>query len=172
MTNLTLDGTVGDRTTLCDKRSSDFLAFQVQRSASYDISLDHMDNINHINYHSGVSALSKAEIRKDVREMEQMVNSDTDTDSSIISEEVLVSSYPVKPRKTPKGPGSVQRALQVPLEAIVEKEIDGKTIEMTLAFIDTVKRSKDELYNAECQREFYENQSTVSPFADLHVHYV
>lgn len=107
--------------------------------------------------------MSKLEVKKDIREMGQTGNSDTDSDSSVHSKDVLISSYPVKPRKTPKGPlQSLQLTNAGNSEIIVEKEYDGKAIDQTLAFLDAVKRSKDNLFHAECTRELYENQSAVS----------
>ena len=102
-------------------------------------------------------------MKKDIREMGQIGNSDTDSDSSVHSKDVLISSYPVKPRKTPKGPlHSLQLTNAGHSEIIVEKEYDGKAIDQTLAFIDAVKRSKENLFHAESMRELYENQSAVS----------
>lgn len=116
---------------------------------------------------SGVCALSKLEVKKDIREMGQTASSDTDSDSSVHSEDVLVSSYPVKPRKTPKGPIITPQLINAGRsEVIIEKEYDGKTIDQTLAFLDAIKRSKEVLYNAECDREYLENQSMVR-FRDL-----
>lgn len=108
----------------------------------------------------GVFALSKTEVKKDVREMERNLNEDTDSDSSILSEDVLVSSYPVKPRKAPKVTVPLKPVITGPTD--VEREYDGKTVDQTLSFIDAVRRSKKDLYSAECERERLEDQSLVS----------
>ncbi|KAJ1409517.1 hypothetical protein B484DRAFT_436013, partial [Ochromonadaceae sp. CCMP2298] len=55
---------------------------------------------------SGVSGLSVMEIKDDLREMQQPHEDDTDSDSSIKSEDILDSIYPVQPRKTPKASGA------------------------------------------------------------------
>lgn len=92
--------------------------------------------------------------------MERNVNEDTDSDSSILSEDVLVSSYPVKPRKTPKVMMPVKPIVTGPTD--IEREYDGKTVDQTLAFLDAIRRTKKDLYNAECERERLEDQSLVS----------
>lgn len=108
----------------------------------------------------GVFPLSKTEIKKDVREMERNVNEDTDSDSSIMSEDVLVSSYPVKPRKAPKVIIPVKPVNTGPTD--IEREYDGKTVDQTLAFLDAVRRNKKDLHSAECERERLEDQNLVS----------
>lgn len=109
------------------------------------------------------------EIKKDVREMERNINDDTDSDSSILSDEVLVSSYPVKPRKAPK--------IMVPVKPVnsgstdIEREYDGKAVDQTLTFLDAIMQSKKDMYNAECEREHFENQCLVrySLFFSFHI---
>lgn len=109
-------------------------------------------------------ALSRFEVSKDVQEMEQTNNSDTDTDSSIISDEVLVSTYPVKPRKTPKGPVvSSKQAISRPSDAEnMAADYDGVSAEQTLSFFDFISRSNKNLHVAECEREILESQDVVS----------
>jgi hypothetical protein len=92
--------------------------------------------------------------------MERNVNEDTDSDSSIMSEDVLVSSYPVKPRKAPKVIIPVKPVSTGPTD--IEREYDGKTVDQTLAFLDAVRRNKKDLYSAECERERLEDQNLVS----------
>ena len=95
--------------------------------------------------------------------MERSLQGDTDSDSSILSEDVLSSTYPVKPRKTPRGPAVQKQQAPTPSETdIGEREYDAKTIEQTLAFVDAIKRSKKDLYTAECERETLECQGVVS----------
>lgn len=114
-------------------------------------------------FYLGIFALSKAEIKKDVREMERSMHSDTDSDSSVLSEDVLPSTYPVKPRKTPKGTVTQKPPAGAVAEIDpLEREYDSKMIEQTLVFLDSLKRNKKDLYNAEVERERLENQSMVS----------
>ena len=102
--------------------------------------------------------MTKTEIKKDVREMERSID-DTDSDGSVMSEDVLPSMYPVKPRRTPK-------VMNMPRPAVAAAdgemgEYDSKTVEQALTFLDSVKRNKKDLYNGECERERHENQGLV-----------
>ena len=110
----------------------------------------------------GVFGLSKTEVKKDVREMERSMPDDTDSDSSVRSEDVLPSSYPVKPRKTPKllaRDKSPSRNYHH--DEAGEHEYDYRTVEETLCFIDAIKKSKKDLFNAECERERLESLQNV-----------
>ena len=97
--------------------------------------------------------------------MEQAINSDTDSDSSIMTEDVLISTYPVKPRKTPKGPPtpikhSIPRSVDI---ESVSSTYDGVSEEQTMQFLDFISRSNSDIYAAECERELLESQAVVSP---------
>lgn len=103
-------------------------------------------------------------MKMDIEEMEQAISSDTDSDSSIMTEDVLVSTYPVKPRKTPKGPPTpikhnIPRRLDV---ESVSSNNDGVSEEQTLHFLDFISRSNSDIYAAECERELLESQTVVS----------
>ena len=108
----------------------------------------------------GIFALSNTEIKKDIREVE-LTNDDTDSDSgSVISEDVLPSTYPVKPRKIPK---IIQRPANM---SSIDADGDGygydsKMVEQTLTFLDSVKRNKKDMYHVECERERLETQTLV-----------
>lgn len=106
------------------------------------------------------------EIKKDVREMERNINDDTDSDSSILSDEVLVSSYPVKPRKAPKIMIPVKVANSGSMDT---EQYDGKAVEQTLAFLDAIMQSKKDMYTAECEREQLENQCSVRCSSFFHI---
>jgi hypothetical protein len=110
----------------------------------------------------GVFGLSKTEVKKDVREMERSMPDDTDSDSSVRSEDVLPSSYPVKPRKTPKVLARDKSpSRNYHHDEAGEHEYDYRTIEETLCFIDAIKKSKKDLFNAECERERLESLQNV-----------
>lgn len=102
--------------------------------------------------------------------MERNLNEETDSDSSILSEDVLVSSYPVKPRKTPKVMIPVKPLNTGPTD--VEREYDGKTVDQTLSFLDAVRRCKKDLYTAECERERLEDQNLVRTTAYSEIWYL
>lgn len=128
-------------------------------------------NVSIIKSTSGVYALSRFEVSKDVQEMEQTANSDTDTDSSIISDEVLVSTYPVKPRKTPKGPAAASKStVSRPSDAEnIAADYDGVSAEQTLSFFDFIGRTNKNLYAAECEREILDSQDSVSYSTSFYV---
>ena len=108
----------------------------------------------------GIFPLSKAEIRKDVREVELM-NDDTDSDSgSVMSEDVLPSTYPVKPRKVPKIMHRPPHMSYTNADAD-EYEYNNKMVEQTLTFLDSIKRNKKDLHHVECERERLETQTMV-----------
>ena len=108
----------------------------------------------------GIFPLSKTEIKKDVREMERSMHDDTDSDGSVMSDDVLPSTYPVKPRKTAKIP-LVQRPSAMSSADAEAAEYDSKMVEQTLTFLDSVKRNKKDLYHVECERERLESQALV-----------
>lgn len=95
--------------------------------------------------------------------MEQAANSDTDTDSSIISEDVLISTYPVKPRKTPKGPIAPVKSASLKASQVepMTLDYDGISVEQALTFLDLIGRSDNNLKAAESEREILECQALV-----------
>ena len=95
--------------------------------------------------------------------MEQAANSDTDTDSSIISEDVLISTYPVKPRKTPKGPIAPVKSASLKASQVepMTSDYDGISVEQALTFLDLIGRSDNNLKAAESEREILESQALV-----------
>lgn len=95
--------------------------------------------------------------------MEQAANSDTETDSSIISEDVLISTYPVKPRKTPKGPIAPVKSALLKASQVepMTTDYDGISVEQALSFLDLISRSDSNLKVAESEREFLESQALV-----------
>jgi hypothetical protein len=110
---------------------------------------------------SGIFPLSKTEIKTDVREMERSMHDDTDSDGSVLSEDVLMSIYPVKPRKVPKV-NAIPRPSAMSAGEGEDGEYDSKLVEQSLTFLDAVKRNRKDLYNAECERERFESQGVVS----------
>ena len=114
----------------------------------------------------GIFPLSKTEIKKDVREMERSMHDDTDSDGSVMSDDVLPSTYPVKPRKTAKIP-LVQRPSAMSSADAEAAEYDSKMVEQTLTFLDSVKRNKKDLYHVECERERLESQALVRFYSHM-----
>lgn len=95
--------------------------------------------------------------------MERSMHDETDSDGSVLSEDVLTSIYPVKPRKVPKA-STVPRPSAMSAGDGEDGEYDSKLVEQTLTFLDAIKRNKKDLYNAECERERFESQGVVSRF--------
>lgn len=95
--------------------------------------------------------------------MEQAANSDTETDSSIISEDVLISTYPVKPRKTPKGPITPAKSASLKASQVepMTSDYDGISVEQALSFLDLIGRSDNNFKAAESEREILESQALV-----------
>ena len=89
------------------------------------------------------------------------MHDDTDSDGSVLSEDVLTSIYPVKPRKVPKA-STVPRPSAMSAGDTEDVEYDSKLVEQTLTFLDAVKRNKKDLYHAESERERFESQGVVS----------
>lgn len=95
--------------------------------------------------------------------MERAANSDTETDSSIISEDVLISTYPVKPRKTPKGPITPMKSVSLKASHVepTTPDCDGISVEQALSFLDVISRSNSSLQVVETERESLEIQALV-----------
>ncbi len=89
------------------------------------------------------------------------MHDDTDSDGSVLSEDVLMSIYPVKPRKVPKV-NAIPRPSAMSAGEGEDGEYDSKLVEQSLTFLDAVKRNRKDLYNAECERERFESQGVVS----------
>ena len=109
----------------------------------------------------GVFALSKAEVKKDLREMErEMASPEEDTDSSIKSDDVLSSTYPVRPRKTPRR----DRTLLAQSLSSSDTSYDfanvgsGTDIDEMLKYIQMIESTKPELLEIDKLREEKEVQ--------------
>ena len=89
-----------------------------------------------------------------MRQIER-VQSDSDSDCSVRSEDILSSSYPVKPRKTPRW-----SHLKSQIKG-GEHVRDNREIEKALAFINVVKSERRDLFDGECERERIENEEQV-----------
>lgn len=103
---------------------------------------------------SGIFILSHEEIKNDLQEIGKIIGHiDIDSDSSVKSEEVLSSSYPVKPRKTPKNINAKSYSKEY-----TRTEYNSKAAEDLIAYIKSAKISNRSAYDAELLRERLENQ--------------
>ena len=102
----------------------------------------------------GVFALSKMEIKKDLREMMREVAFEEDTDGSVKSDDILSSTYPVKPRRAPRRDRSYPSDHLMPHDSVdyssSSVQID---IEEKLRFINMVESSKPEFVAADALKE-------------------
>lgn len=112
-------------------------------------------------YATGVNTLNSNEIHSDLRELQKLsYNSDTDSESSIKSDNILISNYPVKPRK----------GLQLPSNGDSDDYFSNKEnsaeVNEALAFIKRLSITHKDLYDAELQREELEMMYEVSQRSD------
>lgn len=94
--------------------------------------------------------LSRNEIKKDISEIECYDRSDTESNSSVLSEDVLSSTYPVKPRRHTK-PKVEQRVKQVVTKEV--GDIDQNIVEETIEFLRIVENARPDVFEAEQERE-------------------
>ena len=116
-------------------------------------------NLTCLPYCEGVTVLSKSEIKKDIKEIERCLNSDSDSDSTIKSEDILPSTYPVKPRRTPK---PSLKSLKHPSQ-MDENEQDNSEVgnDEAFEFLKAVEASRPDIFDAEKEREKLEIQYLV-----------
>jgi hypothetical protein len=95
-------------------------------------------------------------VKKDVKEITRMLQEDSDSESSVRSEDILPSNYPVKPRKVSRKNG---RSYAKDMSAA---EYDPKSIEEAFAFLNHIQIRMRPLYEGERIREGLENQHVVS----------
>jgi hypothetical protein len=107
--------------------------------------------------YEGVNELTKNEIRKDFRDIEKSMPVDSDSETSVKSNEVLNSTYPVKPRRNPK---NMKAAANRP-DANIVKDYPALN-EEALNFNRAMRFSKKALYDAEEQREKLVSTNSVS----------
>lgn len=111
-------------------------------------------------------SLTKPEIRKDIRDIERsLIQEDTDSESSVRSEDILPSSYPVKPRKMVR---HSQRSDSNRAHAGGDKTANLNMIEECLDFLRAIRVSKKTVHDAEVEREKLEAQIAVCLLISLH----
>jgi len=108
----------------------------------------------------GVFGLSSTEISADLQELEQTLDDDTDSISSVSSAEVLKSTYPVKPR------GSLHFEKEdfdlSQEDSYSPKHVNNSEIEEALLAIKSFATSHKQLYDAEIERQDLEASYRVS----------
>ena len=102
----------------------------------------------------GVFPLSKLEIKKDLREMMREVAFEEDTDGSVKSDDILSSTYPVKPRRAPRRDRSFPADHLMPHDPIdYNSSVVQIDIEEKLRFINMIESSKPEMVAADALKE-------------------
>eukprot|EP01041_Mallomonas_annulata_P009070 gene9070-18792_t len=104
----------------------------------------------------GVEALSKQESKKDLKEIERNLQEDSDSEESIKSDDILPSTYPVKPRRTPK---LANKPIKISSHIEDDNE-DGRDIGLDecLEFLKAVETNRHDIFEAEKEREKLEVQ--------------
>jgi hypothetical protein len=108
-----------------------------------------------------VDILSPSEIRNDLKEMMAKVDgsADTDSDGSVASDTIVLSHYPVKPRKTLR---------PVSKDMLLNRDDDApnRSVDDGLNFVKQLSHSHKQLLESEMQREEWEISTKVgiSPF--------
>jgi len=109
--------------------------------------------------------LTKPEVRKDIREIQRTLNVDSDSEGSVMSEDVLDcrNDYPVKPRKIPRwgsGAGAHTHAHGAESPRVddaggssEQRYYDVQVVESTMQSLKTIQSTKPELWEAELERE-------------------
>lgn len=85
---------------------------------------------------------------------------DSDTDCSVLSEDILPSSYPVKPRAHTKPVGADGKFLRRHTYGM-RKEISSAEVDDAIGFLHDVNTSQRTLFDAELERENLESNYEV-----------
>lgn len=95
--------------------------------------------------------MSRIEIKKDISDIDCYGLSDAESTVSVLSDDVLNSSYPVKPRRYPK----TKQLPELQRTKTIQKEpdVDQSGIEETIEFLRVIETAKPEIYEAERERE-------------------
>ena len=103
----------------------------------------------------GISSLTKAEIKRDIRDIERLLNEDSDSDSSIKSGDILSSNYPVKPRKTLKVPIRMDSSLGDDGADDSGEDNTGEDLstEDIIEFMKTIETCRRGVFEAEREKE-------------------
>ena len=96
----------------------------------------------------GICALSPAEIKKDIKDVERLLLIPDDTDS-IVSDDILPSSFPVRPRKNSKWSKKFSHIV----EEESDQEQDEEYLDQAMAFFNSVFTTHHEIRDAETQYE-------------------
>ena len=99
--------------------------------------------------------MTKAEIKRDIRDIERLLAEDSDSDSSIKSGDILSSNYPVKPRKTLKVPIRMDNSMgdDGADDSADENAGEDLSTEDIIEFMKTVETCRRGVFEAEREKE-------------------
>ena len=113
--------------------------------------------------------LTKPEVRKDIREIQRTLNADSDSEGSVMSEDVLDcrNDYPVKPRKIPRWGSGLSRegaghglSGESPrggggddMGSAEQRYYDVQVVDNTMQFLKNIQSTKTEMWEAEQNRD-------------------
>ena len=109
----------------------------------------------------GVRPLSRNEIKKDLNDIDTSALSDNESTMSVLSEDILNSSYPVKPRRFPKSKQNEISSQRNKNSLPKESDLDFNNVEETIDFLRVVEAAKPDIFEAEKERENLEIQYQV-----------
>ena len=113
--------------------------------------------------------MSSSEIKNDLKELlPPSEDNDTDSDSSLLSDDILDSVYPVQPRSAPRSASDGLRYQDYSTSG------NNVNVDEALFLLKDISKSHKELYNKEITREDFELRCQVSLFysSPLHVSFL
>ena len=113
----------------------------------------------------GVAGLSTTEIKSDLKELlPPSEDNDTDSDSSLMSDDILDSVYPVQPRSAPRSASDAHGFRYQDYST----SGNNVSVDEALFLIKDISKSHNELYAKEKEREEFEQRCQVRKmiFAD------
>jgi len=88
----------------------------------------------------GIKPLTAAEIKKDLKEVEKLLRVNFLTDDECLSDDVLQSSFPVKPRKTSR---LWPRKLSCMVEDVADTEQNEEYLHQIMEFFKMIEKSNN-----------------------------
>lgn len=102
----------------------------------------------------GVTPLSASDIIDDLKEIEKNLYDGEDSDGSVMSDDILIAKFPVKPRKSFKIPNNLPAVQPMQQLSDDEKEpVVEETLEQAMMFLNSVESTYKEIAEAERKRE-------------------
>ena len=97
--------------------------------------------------------LTKNEVKRDIRDIERLMDDETDSDGSVKSSDIMSSNYPVKPRKTLKTPLRSDKLNEDQGSNDEPADIEDLSAEDVIDFMKIVESARRGVFEAERERE-------------------